>query len=419
MRKPSGYIQYNETWPGSQHYLILFVLWPFLALITALSNYQTRTAKRVVYLFLIYYGLSYFISPESLNDAARYSLTLKANAAMPFREFFKIVGGLYSSDTSVDFIEPLISFIVSRFTDNYAFLFGAYAALFGFFYLKSIDILHNRYIKNPGWNSLVHMIFFAAILPVTAINGFRMWTAAWIFFYGAYFIITERDPRYFLVTFFAALVHWSFLTVNVLLLIYFFAGNRNIFYLPLALVSFVLPHYMNRFFSLVALRLGGALESRYYMYSDQAYVDVVQNEAASLSWFMKIGYNLVFFYLLGGIVVARLMSRKWPKEKAQENMYSFLLLLLAFVNFGMGIPSLGNRYQIIFFIFATLYLFMFMVRLPDTKLNILTIIGLFPMLLYTAIVFRQGSDSLNAWLFTPGLGIPLLVPGVSVASLLF
>jgi len=41
------------------------------------------------------------------------------------------------------------------------------------------------------------------------------------------------------------------------------------------------------------------------------------------------------------------------------------------------------------------------------------------MALYAAIAFRQGSVSINAWIFTPGFGLPLLVPGLSIADLLF
>ena len=112
-------------------------------------------------------------------------------------------------------------------------------------------------------------------------------------------------------------------------------------------------------------------------------------------------------------------SRILDRDKEADNLFSFLLLFLSFVNFGMGIPSLGVRFRMVFFIFATLYVFMYLVKVPGKKINFLTLIGLFPMLLQTAIVFRQGSDSLNAWIFSPFLGLPLLAAGISIASLLF
>jgi len=41
------------------------------------------------------------------------------------------------------------------------------------------------------------------------------------------------------------------------------------------------------------------------------------------------------------------------------------------------------------------------------------------MLLYAAVAFRTGATNMNAWIFTPGLGVPLLMPALSVAQLLF
>ena len=123
-----------------------------MAFVTALSNYKQKEAKKIVYLFLIYYGLTFVVAQTGM-DSYQYVRRFQYNATLPFSDFFKIVGGLYSSDTSVDIIEPFISFVVSRFTSDYRFLFAAYAALFGFFYLKSINLLYNRYQENPGWNS--------------------------------------------------------------------------------------------------------------------------------------------------------------------------------------------------------------------------------------------------------------------------
>jgi hypothetical protein len=401
----------------SKYYLYLFIVWPFLSFVTALFNFNKKEGRFTAYMFLIYFGLT-FIPIEGMDSWA-YALKLKANALLPFSDFFKIVGGLYSSDTSIDIIEPLISFIVSRITDQHSLLFGAFAAFFGFFYLKSINLLHNRYNETPGLNSLVHLIFFAAVIPVTLINGFRMWTAAWVFFYGAYHVILHRDPRYFIISFGAALVHFSFLSVNALLVIYYFAGNRNFIYFPLALISFVLPRLISPYIQMISMRLGGGLQSRINMYTNEYVVNAVQNRAQQSSWFMQIGFDLVFYYLLFSIAVVQIKSRKFIQDKAEKNLFSFLLLFLTFVNFGKSIPSVGVRFQLVFFLFATLYVFLYCLKLPGSRLNFLTILGLFPMALFTAITLRQGSDSINAWILTPGLGLPLFVTDLSLADILF
>jgi hypothetical protein len=389
-----------------------------MAFITALINYSQKESKKVVYLFLIYYGLTFVVGSAG-NDAERYALALKIYAKLPFSDFFNIVSGLYSSDTSVDVIGPLISFFVSRFTSDHRLLFAAYAALFGYFYLKSINLLHERYLENSGWNVLIHLVFFTMILPIMAINGFRMWTAAWIFFYGAYHVVLYRDSRYLLIALGASLVHFSFLSANAILIIYFFARNCNIIYLPLAIVSFILPKIVVPFFQTIFGTLGGALRSRAEMYSSESAIIGRQEAYGQLVWFMQIGEDLVLYYLLFAIIIIQFKQRHLVKDQAEKNLFSFLLLFLAFVNFGKEIPSFGGRFQVIFFMLATLYIFLYFLKLDGTKINLLTIVGLFPMVLYATIAFRQGSDSMNAWIITPGLGLPLIVPALSVTDFLF
>lgn len=404
---------------NAKYYLILFLLWPFLAFLTALADFSRKESKKVVYIFFIYFGLNLVIGNEGYVDAAGYAMGLKANAALPFSDFFKIVGGLYTTETSVDIVEPLISFFVSRFTDDHRILFAFYAAIFGFFYLKSINLLYNRYRENPGWNVAIHMAFFAVILTITSINGFRMWTAAWIFFYGAYHVVLYHDARYLLIALGASFVHWSFLSANVILIAYFFAGNLNFVYMPLALASFVVPQIIAPLLQKVSMSLGGPLQGRYESYSNEAYVLTRQEDFEQASWFLQLSNGLVLYYLLFAIIFIQLRFSTLMKDKDERNLFSFLLLLLSFVNFGRDIPSFGERFQIVFFLFATLYVFLFFMKRPGNIINPLTLIGLLPMALYAVIVLRQGSESINAWMLTPVLGLPWFVPPLSIAEILF
>ncbi|HLO60098.1 MAG TPA: EpsG family protein [Bacteroidales bacterium] len=407
------------SYPSSslKDYLLMFLLWPFLAFLIALKNYSQKESKKIVYIFLIYYGLT-FVVGHTGNDAERYAWNLKHYSEMQFSAFFDIIGGMYNSQTNVDIVEPLISFSVSRFTSFSGLLFAAYAALFGFFYIKSINLIHKRFIENPNDNSFIHMAFFVMILPITAINGFRMWTASWIFFYGAYHVILYRDIRYFILSLMACLVHFSFLSANAILIIYFLVRNRNEIYFPLVIASFILPNLLAPVFQFFFGNLGGALKSRANMYYNESTILGRQEMQQQLAWFMKIGEDLILYYLVFAIIIIQLY-KKSLREQIDKNLYSFLLLFLAFVNFGKSIPSFGGRFQIVFFMFATLYVFLFFLKIENKRLHLITWVGLFPMLLYSAIAFRQGSDSFNVMALTPGLGLPLLIPGISIADLVF
>ena len=400
-----------------KYYLILFLLWPFLAFVTAVTNFHQKEAKKVIYIFLIYLGLFFVITPGM--DSWTQALRFRETAQLPFTDFFKIVGGIYAADTSVDIVQPLLNFIVSRFTDEHSFLYAVYAAFFGFFYLKSIDLLYKHYRINSNPNGLLHLLFLAALIPVTSINGFRMWTAAWIFFYGAYHVITKKDPRFFIITFGASLVHFSFLTANAVLVIYYFMGNRNIIYIIVLILSFILPQLLTPYFQKISILLGGGFQSRFDMYADEDVLILRAELNKQAAWFMTVGKQLVLYYVILAITIVKLRYKNLMNDRAESNLFSFLLLFLAFVNFGKSIASLGSRFEVIFFMFAVSYLIFFFSKINHYKLNFWTLTSIFPLLLYAAIVFRQGSDSINAWIFSPGCGLPFFYNELSLTEVLF
>jgi hypothetical protein len=246
-----------------------------------------------------------------------------------------------------------------------------------------------------------------------------MWTAGWIFFYGAYHVVLYKNARFLVLTFSSVLIHWSFITANAILLIYILAGNRNLIYVPLAVASFVLPNLISPLFKIISVRLGGALQGRYEMYSNQYYIAEREEALEQSAWFMQTGENLVMYYLLIVIIVIQVKMRNVWKSESERNLFSFLMLFLAFVNFGREIPSFGGRYQTIFFLFAVLYVFLYYLKFPNKKITILPFIGIMPIVLHAAVEFRKGADSISALIFAPGFGLPLFGPTISIADILF
>jgi hypothetical protein len=408
----------SATASESMSYLILFVIWPFLAFVIALANYYKKEARMIVYLFLVYFGLT-FVAEQIYMDAVRYIASFVHNATLPNSDFFKIVGGFYNTDNYVDILEPLISFLVSRITDDYHFLFAAYAVIFAFFYLRSINLLYDRYRENPNRNAGLYLLFFTLLIPVTNINVVRMWVAAWIFFYGAYLVLSTHKAKYLLITLGACLMHWSFVSVNIILLAYFFAGNRNRIYTPIAIVSFIVPNIVFPLFDFTSRFLGGAVATRFSNYTSESYTQVVQQASEQASWFLNLNGNLIYYYFIVAILTIRIFRRKYMRGKTEENLYSFLLLLFSMVNFGRSLPAFGARFQTVFILFATAYLFLYFMNLSKDKFRLITIIGIVPMLLNTLIEFRVGSENISPWILTPGLGLPLLDPTLSIAQILF
>ncbi len=404
---------------NSKYYLVMFLIWPFLTFFAAIINYRDRQARGFVFLFLLYYGFSFIVVHG--QDSSRYVETFLFYSQLPFSELLNVLNGYYtySGERAFDILEPLITFIVSRFTTVSNFLFGVYAALFSFFYLKSINLLYDHYKQNPNFNALVFLIFFTLIIPVTSIYNPRMWTAAWIFFYGSYHILRFGKLSYFLITLSACLMHWSLFSLNILLFLYYLFGNRNKIYVPVVLVSFIIPEILNSFINQFASFFGGSIESRFSSYTGEAYTEVFQQQAQQASWFMALNYDFVYYFLIITIIVIQVLSRDIQKTKLERNSFSFILLFIALVNFGRPLPAFGWRMQIIFMLFASMYIILLALKLKENNLKVITLVGMFPMLLYSVINLRIGLETVNAWIFAPGIGLSFLGTPTSLAEILF
>jgi hypothetical protein len=399
-------------------YLILFLIWPFLAFLVALGNYARKESRMVVYCFLVYLGLT-FVSDSEIMDSYRYVETLRFYATLPFKDIFRAVSGYYAYTAAVDFVEPLITFLISRITQSHHIYFAVFASIFAYIYLRSFNLLYDQYRQRPNWNSWVFMGFTFVIIPITSLTVLRMWIAAWIFYFGTYHVLKYHKFKYVLLAVSACLVHWSFMSVSLLLIAYYFAGNRNYIYTPLAIISFFIPQIIGPVLEFVATYIGGGIGARVEGYTSESHAMIYQEWLASNSWFLLLSHSLIWYFFIFAVIIIRVFNRDKMRGQFEENWYSFMLLLFTMVNLGRSIPDFGMRMQNIFILFASVYLFLFYHNLNDKRLRLLTYVALFPLLLYTVIQFRIGADSMNAWLFAPGFGIPLLDPGLALAELLF
>lgn len=144
-----------------------------------------HVASLTPYLFLsLYFGMSFVIPPGSNADSTRYAAELKNlyEKDVPFDTYFS---QLYSEESSqIDVYQPLITWIVSKFTGEHQILFGIYAIVFGYFWFNSLRLARSLLPDHLNNFHLLLLLFFAFINPIWYINGVRMWTAVGMFFYG-------------------------------------------------------------------------------------------------------------------------------------------------------------------------------------------------------------------------------------------
>lgn len=381
---------------------LVFLFWPLLAFILALRYYHLREAKIIVYLFFVFFGAMFYLGNSDIDSFGLFQ-EFQLIASRPFDEFWTIISGLYS-ETNLDIAQPFILFSVSRLGNNQSLIFGVLAAVFGWFYLRGINMVFSPSVKQ-NVNAFILFIYFLSIIPLFRINGFRFWTAAWVFFYGAYNVVNYKNTRYFVFSLLSILFHFSFIFPNVILLTWFILGNRNKVYTVLLFISFLIPELFWPQIQSVAAFFGGPLEAKFNNYTDPEYGEKVLVMRQNLRWFINLAGWGIFYYTLFMLFYLKSRFEKILNNIRLNNLFSFSLLFISAVNFIRYIPSMG-RFRTIFYLFAFSYFIAVLAHFKDNKLRLSTWLGLVPMMLSIIITTRIGLAMTSLWLLAP---LPLTI----------
>jgi len=216
---------------------LLFIFWPLAALVFALKHFRSNWSKNVVWLFTIFFGYT-FVIISSDYDASRYKDALIFMANSPF-SFSTIFTDYLSEDSGVlDIAQRLVTFIVSRFTDDYRVLFAVFGFFMGYFLSRIIWFVIERTTGKISLFSGVFLVSFSLVVGIWDMGGIRWNIAAIIFFYGAIIFLVDGNIKGLWITTATIFVHWSFPLALVVLFIYSIIRNQTTFFFILFVVSF-------------------------------------------------------------------------------------------------------------------------------------------------------------------------------------
>lgn len=408
---------------NSQYFglLILFILWPFGSFLIAIQHFYKKEAKLIVYMFIVLFGLTFVLGNELL-DSYRYAEYFEYAATLTINDLGLILGTLFASEGSLDLARPLLSFIVSRFTSDYHIFFGVIAAIFGYFYLKSINLVYQDYRKTRTYIALIFLLFFILIInPIFHINAYRFWTATWIFFYGAHKLIILKEKKYLFLILLSITFHFSFIAPALVLITYMILGNRNKLYIILIILSFFVSGIILNMFPQLISIFGEGIADKAGRYANPERMQQLAEHAewakTQGKWYLYLPDKLTFYFLTFSFFYLHFKNKKIEKSAVQNNLYSFSLLLLAFANTISFIPSMG-RFKTLFLLFGTSSILSVIAFVDLKKTRWLFFVGILPFFLSLITVLRLGVDLLNPLLFTM-LPFPFLFDEVSIYQWLF
>lgn len=360
----------------------LFLLNPFATALLAFLNYRKAYAKNIIWLFVAYYGFTLVISNEGM-DANRYRdfFISISYIASDFRGILDLV---YQEGSSfLDIAQLSISFIVSRFTSDPRILFAVFGLVFGYFYSRNIWFLLDRTGTGIKWANLIYLIVFVVIIGFWKLNGFRMWTAAHVFFFGVFLYLMENKKIGIIIASLSILFHFSYMFPVGLFLGFILLPKKESWFFGLFLVTFFVSEIDIQVFSnkLTSI-LPGVFHQRIEGYTSESYLESSMINEATRNWrylFYRQAIKWSSTLLLSVIFVNGL---SWLKEqKNLKNLFCFALLMMASVNLFSHIPIMIRFYPITYlFVFA--FLFIYLQQAPEFRLKKLALYLTFPLLVF-------------------------------------
>lgn len=402
--RPVATVQPRGSFDGNN--IAMFLVLPALSLYNAIRHIRASYAMNAIWLFSGYFGLTFVLASGSSADSARIVQGL-LDMHESRLSFEVLTSFFYSEKTGqLDIVQPLITFIISRFTDNPKILYMVFGLLFGYFYSRNIGYIIHKTMPKKSWYSAFLLISFALVVPVWFINGFRYYMAAQVFIFGVLPYLMEGSRKRLYYALFAGLIHWSFFIAIGLLFAYMVIKNRTLFYYVLFVTTF--------FISLLNIEIIRTLFESYAPavvqetragYLGEAYGEVISEKNTSVNWYVN-GHFEALKWLIFALASYLYLAKKslLKSEKGNYNIFNFSLFFFGFINLFSVVPSV-NRFYVIP---VMLFLAVFYMISKDRRFTLPPMarqVAIFILLLFILVRIRIGFDFVGALLL---FGNPLV-----------
>jgi len=371
-----------------------FILSPFLMFLYAIANSHLQWTKNIIWFFVVFYGATFVISDPGM-DAFFYAQQLKKmyETNLSYSELIRYDYNLAGSN--YDIIQPTLTYLVSRFTDNYSVLYAVFGLVFGFFYSRNISIILERTKDVQHGVLIVPVILLVLIIPFWSLNGVRMWTAAHIFIYGVINFFYKKNWRYVLFIVLAVFMHFSFTFLLFVFFLYVFLGNRiNLFFLFFIFSLAISQIDLNVFNDLITANLPAGLQKKASSYTSKEYIMVQTANLMKTNWYVQY-YNSLLKWTLCSILVFIYVKRKslLQEDSFLKKIFCYTLLQFGFSNFTSSIPSFERFVIISEFLSISVLILLLSKDVIINGLTRLTKLSTPFFIIYILVTIRIGFDT--------------------------
>lgn len=340
---------YNSSNEQVVYKWILFIISPLLGLVYSIKNINTKSSRLIFFLFCLFFGLAFTVSDvrtEGSPDGISYRLLFESYVGLGEVQYvWKIQDFLTFSGSVKDIYVDTVAYVVSRFTDNYHIFFMVIAIVFAFFQLKTLKYLTKS--KNYSYNIVcLFLLFLFTFVSIKNINGLRFWTAYWVTCLCLFKLILDKKYHYFILIALLPAIHASYVTVWILLGIYYLSGRFSRLWTILLILSLFLGNFSLSLIQENAYYAPDFLSRFVDYYSSEKTVEKINAVGSGFYMLDRIFPIIVNVYLNIMLLMIN-RSRDKIKQYSTKNLLAFTVIVVSFSNFVMPIPSLGKRFMIL------------------------------------------------------------------------
>ena len=381
----------------------VFLFSPLLALIISIKNYKEVWAKNIVLLFSGFYAFMFVIGNAG-SDINRYKARFEKqiDLKISLSEYIKL---LFKED-NLDFLQPLLSYIVSNFTSDFRIFLLLIGLIFGFFLSRNIWYVISTVNYKPRWFSILFILVFSFIYAIWDINVMRFTLAAHIFFYGVFNVLVRKNNWGYLFALISIFMHFSFMIALFLFIIYKLLGSNFVkIYFLLFIFSFITSE-LN--LSVVKEQMSILPQNLIEKSDDYLNEDYKERKEefnsnknfrgkfyqSSLKW--SVGILMTFVYF-------KRNKKRNVNLNIEKDLLSFCLFFIGIFNILSSIPSM-NRFQFVSYLFAFALFCMHFSKFTKSK-DIRIIYLVLPLILFYFIMkLRIGLEFTGIFTILGGAG---------------
>lgn len=316
--------------------LLLFLCFPFLAIVRLSSYYKHAFYQNFIWLFFGFLGII-LLTHDTASDAYRYSIWFEEYANLPV----ELKLNYFSKDLSLDYFRPYSFYFVSLFTTNAKVYFLCIALFYGFFYKGILKFIFDSFDQKVNYTGALALISFVFIIPFLGFKFIRSPVALVVFIYFLLIYLKTNKLKYLILAAAAILVHFSFVLPVVFLIGYQFVPKKTGFFLLLFIASVFFTFFdFSALKTLIEMYLPQDLDSK-KAYLNEDYKENIVNAVEQVNWYIK--YRLSFLTYSSIVLVLYFLYKSKIPQLKNISVLNFGLLFGVVANIISVVPS-GDRF---------------------------------------------------------------------------